>query len=118
MPNLSSTTGSWIIRFAELKQSHDDVAIAAPAVLKKVDPAYPAELIRDKVEGTVILYAIIHSDGSIGEIKVLSSLEEKLDESAAKALARWKFAPGMKNGQAIDLEAVVQIPFKVRKMAF
>jgi TonB family protein len=118
MPNLSSTTGSWVIRFAELKQSHDDVAIAAPAVLKKVDPAYPAELIRDKVEGTVILYAIIHSDGSIGEIKVLSSLEEQLDHSAAKALSLWKFAPGMKNGQAIDLEAVVQIPFKVRKMAF
>ena len=70
------------------------------------------------MEGTVILYAIIHSDGSIGDIKVLSGVEDQLDQSAARALARWKFTPGMKNGQAIDLEAVVQIPFKVRKLAY
>jgi hypothetical protein len=34
------------------------------------------------------------------------------------ALERWKFKPGMKNGEPVDLEAVVQIPFRARKAAF
>jgi len=118
MPNLSSSSGSWIIRFAELKESHDGLALSGPVPLNKVDPAYPAELLRDKVEGTVILYAVIHRDGSIGEIKVLKSVDERLDENAAKALARWHFKPGTKNGEPVDLEAVVQIPFRVKRLPF
>jgi protein TonB len=84
----------------------------------KVDPAYPAELMRDRVEGTVTLYAVIFKDGSVGGVKVLRGVEEKLDESARVALAKWKFHPATKNGSAVDLETVVQIPFVVRKMPF
>lgn len=112
MPNLTSATGSWIVRFAELKQSDNKVAIAAPVAVSKVDPAYPAEAMRDNVEGTVTLYAVIHADGTVSSIKVLNSVDPRLDEAAARALARWQFRPGTKNGDPVDLEAVVQIPFR------
>lgn len=112
MPNLTSATGSWIVRFAELKQSDNKVLIAAPVAVSKVDPAYPADAIRDNVEGTVTLYAVIHADGTVSSIKVLNSVDPRLDEAAARALARWQFRPGTKNGDPVDLEAVVQIPFR------
>jgi TonB family protein len=112
MPNLTSVTGSWIVRFAELKQSDDKVLIAAPVALTKVDPAYPAEALRDNVEGTVTLYAVIHTDGTVSSIKVLDSVDPRLDEAAVRALSRWLFRPGTKNGDPVDLEAVVQIPFR------
>ena len=118
MPNLTSAGGSWIIRFAELNETSLQGAVVAPQATVKVDPAYPAELMRDRVEGTVTLYAVIHKDGTVGEVKVLRGVEERLDQSARAALARWKFHPAMKNGTAVDLEAVVQIPFAVRKMPF
>ncbi|MBZ5628960.1 MAG: TonB family protein [Acidobacteriia bacterium] len=118
MPNLTSAGGSWIIRFAELKESTSKGDVVAPQARVKVDPSYPAELMRDRVEGTVTLYAVIHKDGTVGEVKVLRGVEESLDESARVALARWKFYPAMKNGTAVDLEAVVQIPFAVKKMPF
>jgi Gram-negative bacterial TonB protein C-terminal len=41
-----------------------------------------------------------------------------LDENAKVALTRWHFRPAMKNGMPVDLEAVVQIPFKSRRVGF
>lgn len=118
MPNLTSASGSWIVRFAELKASQDKSELSAPVALNKVDPAYPADLVRDKVEGTVVLYAVIRADGSIDAIRVLSSVEERLDAAAMKALSRWRFRPGTKHGEPVDLEAVVQIPFRVARLRF
>jgi TonB family protein len=118
MPNLASAGGSWIIRFAELNETTGKGDVIAPQAMVKVDPAYPAELMRDRVEGTVTLYAVIRKDGTVGEVKVLRGVEERLDESARVALLRWKFHPATKNGSAVDLETVVQIPFVVRKMPF
>ncbi len=115
-PNLSSASGSWIIHFAELKETDNKVKPTAPVALNAVDPAYTADAMRDRVEGTVTLYAVIRPDGSVTDIKVLNSLDDRLDSSAMRALSRWHFRPGTKNGEAIALEAVVQIPFRMRKL--
>ncbi len=116
MPNLTSSTGSWIIHFAELKQSDDKAALSAPVATMKVDPAYPPDVLRDKVEGTVTLYAVIRADGSVDGIKVLDSLDSRLDDTAARALARWRFRPGTRNGEPVALEAVVEVPFRMQHL--
>ncbi len=116
MPNLTSASGSWIIRFAELKESNDSSALTAPVATTKVDPAYPPDVLRDHVEGTVTLYAIIRTDGVVDSIRVLDSLDSRLDENAVQALSHWRFKPGIKNGQFVAVEAVVQIPFRMRKL--
>lgn len=118
MPNLTSAGGSWIIRFAELNQDFHAGELSTPVATNKVDPAYPAELMREHVEGTVILYAVIHADGTVGEVRVLQGFHDKLDENARVALTRWHFRPATKNGSPVDLEAVVQIPFKTRRTGF
>ncbi len=82
----------------------------------KVDPAYPPEVLRDHVEGTVTLYAVIRADGTVDDIKVLDSLDSRLDATAVRALARWHFRPGTKNGEPVALEAVVQIPFRMQHL--
>lgn len=116
MPNLTSSTGSWIIHFAELKPSDDKAALSAPVATMKVDPAYPPDVLRDKVEGTVTLYAVIRADGSVDGIKVLDSLDSRLDDTAARALARWHFRPGTRNGEPVALEAVVEVPFRMKHL--
>lgn len=118
MPNLTSAGGSWIIHFAQLDNDRTIGQVTAPVATTKVDPAYPAELIRNGVEGTVILYAVIHKDGTVGEVRVLRGLQVRLDENARLALLRWKFRPATKNGQAVDLEAVVQIPYKAPRLSY
>jgi TonB family protein len=112
MPNLNSAGGSWIIRFAELKQNVSASDLSAPAATRKIDPAYPLELMRQNVGGTVILYAVIHADGTVGNVRVLSSVDERLDQFASQAIARWHFQPATRNGSPVDVEATFHIPFR------
>lgn len=115
MPNLNSASGSWIIRYAELKDSKGAGGLSAPNARQQSDPGYPLELMRANVHGTVTLYAVIHSDGSVGDIRVLNSPDERLDAFATSALARWKFTPAVKDGKPVAVEAVVLIPFKNKR---
>jgi len=121
MPNLNSAGGSWVIRFAERKHdsgnrySNPDAPAAdlsQPMATRKVDPAYPVQLMRENVAGTVILYAVIRADGTVGDVRVLRGVDERLDRYASEALAQWKFEPATKNGSPVDVEATFQIPFR------
>jgi protein TonB len=67
---------------------------------------------RHNVHGTVTLYAVIASDGTVSNIRVLRGVDDRLDAYAVSALSRWKFRPAVKNGAAVPLEAVVMIPFR------
>ena len=125
MPNLTSASGSWILNFAELNETapvgHMEVAataLAGPIPLRKVDPKYPPELRTSHVDGEVVLYAIIRRDGSVDSIQLVHSVDPNLDANAMEALAQWKFRPAEKQGEPIDLEAVVHIPFRSRGPAF
>jgi TonB family protein len=117
MPNLNSAGGSWVVRFAELNHdpsNHDANAadLSQPSATRKVDPAYPLQLMHENVAGTVILYAIIHADGTVGNVRVLRGVDERLDQFASEAIAKWQFQPAMKNGTPVDVEATFQIPFR------
>jgi TonB family protein len=118
LPNLTSAGGSWIIRFAERDVIPRAGDLATPVALNKVDPAYPPDLIRDKVEGVVTLYAVIKEDGTVSDIRVLHGFNDRLNENARIALSRWHFRPATKNGVPVELEAVVQIPFRIRRTGF
>ncbi|HZD93210.1 MAG TPA: TonB family protein [Candidatus Sulfotelmatobacter sp.] len=119
MPNLSSSVGSWTVRFAELNATGPGSAdLSAPEAISKVDPAYPQDLMHDRIEGVVVLYAIIRSDGTVDGVRVLEGIDERLNENARKALRQWRFRPGTKDGTPIDIEAVVRVPFKVPRNSF
>jgi TonB family protein len=115
-PNLTSAGGSWIFRFAERGATSKPGEVTAPIPLREVDAAYPADLIRDNVQGVVILYAVIRADGSVAEVKILEGFDDRLDENARRALSAWHFAPGTRDGNPVDLEAVVRIPFRSKRM--
>jgi TonB family protein len=113
MPNLNSSGGSWVIRFAELHQDPREApaAISQPMATRKVDPAYPLQLIKENVSGTVILYAVIHADGTVGNVRILRGVDDRLDHFASEAVTQWKFEPATKNGTPVDVEATFHIPF-------
>ena len=116
MPNLNSSTGSWIMHFSELRTNPDvphmvSPDLAAPVPFKKIDPKYPQDLMRDRVEGEVILYAVIRRDGTVDSIQLVRGVDEQLDANAMDALSQWKFHPASKQGEPIELEAIVHIPF-------
>ncbi len=118
VPNLNSAGGSWVMHFAELKEGDAPGELVAPVATQAVDPGYPIELMRQNVQGTVTLSALIRSDGSVSEVHVLQGVDDRLDQYASAAMSRWKFRPATKNGEAVALQAVVMIPFRLRKAGF
>ena len=114
IPNLNSAGGSWVMHFVEENGGEKQGELVAPVATRTADPGYPLELMRQNVRGTVILSAVINADGSVGEVRVLNSIDERLDEYASSALSRWRFLPALKNGNPVALQAVVMIPFRPR----
>ena len=116
MPNITSASGSWILRFAELHAEAESAGIdlTAPVPTRKVDPRYPPVLMEQRVEGQVRLYAIIRADGSVDSIQVQRGIHPDLDRYSMEALAQWKFRPAGRHGKPVDVEAVITIPFRLR----
>ncbi|HEY4739520.1 MAG TPA: TonB family protein [Candidatus Acidoferrales bacterium] len=115
LPNLTSAKGSWILNFAELEPkgspTHVHTDLSAPVVQRAVDPKYPTSLIKQHVEGEVVLYAIIRENGSVDSIQTVKRLDPQLDHNAIEAIANWKFSPASRNGEPVAVEVVIRIPF-------
>ena len=119
MPNLNSATGSWILNFTELRTDPNAPSVpssdlSAPTPIRKVDPKYPPTLVNEHVEGEVVLYAVIRRDGSVdrGSIQLVRGLDDELDKNAMNALSQWKFRPATRQGEPVELEAIIHIPFR------
>ena len=64
-------------------------------LIKKVTPIYPTLMQSARMPGQVVLDAIIHPDGTIGDVKVLQSTNDAFAQSAIAAVKQWRYtAPG------------------------
>jgi TonB family protein len=112
MPNITSYFGSWMLWFAD-RDAAKAGGLQPPVPTRKVDPRYVPSAVAEKVEGNVKLSAVIHQDGTVGEIAILQSLDERLDFAAREALSKWLFQPATRNGSPIEVDAVVEVPFRL-----
>jgi protein TonB len=88
-------------------------AVSQPAVIFKVDPEYSEEARKAKYSGTVMLAVIVDAEGHARDIHVVKSLGMGLDEKAIEAVDKWKFRPGMKGGQAVNVRATIEVNFRL-----
>jgi len=64
-------------------------------LIKKVTPIYPTLMQSARMTGQVVLDAIIHPDGTIGDVRVLRSTNDAFAQSAIAAVKQWRYtAPG------------------------
>ena len=114
MPNITSYTGSWLIWFAERREDSAAGGVLTPPVpLHKVDPKYFPAAMADRVEGKVRLTAVIRKDGRVDSVRLLQHLDDRLDQSAQEAMNKWHFEPALRNGQPVDVDALIEIPFRL-----
>jgi protein TonB len=90
--------------------------ITPPTPLRQVSPAYTADAMRAKVQGTVWLECIVMPDGSVGEVKVTRSLDPifGLDQEAIRAVKMWRFRPGMRHGEPVPVIVTIELTFTLR----
>ncbi len=78
----------------------------------KEDPIYPAEARRQRVEGAVLLDALVGEDGNVHEVQVTSG-PALLAKAAAQAVKRWRFQPFELNGRPVAMHNQITIQFKL-----
>ena len=87
--------------------------VSQPAVIYKVDPEYSEQARQAKQSGTVMLSVIVDVEGYARDIHVVNGLGMDLDEKAIEAVEKWKFRPGMKDGQPVNVRATIEINFRL-----
>jgi periplasmic protein TonB len=86
---------------------------AVPRALTSIRPQYPPIAARQRVEGTVLLTALISETGQILDVKVLRGVGYGLDEAAVRAMRSARFSPAMKDGKRVKTWFPQQITFKL-----
>ena len=86
--------------------------IKPPARTKYVAPQYPDIARSARVQGVVILEAVIGADGKVEQARVLRS-QPLLDEAALAAVRAWEYTPTLLNGQPTPVIMTVTVQFKL-----
>jgi TonB family protein len=90
--------------------------VTSPVVLADVKPLYTPQAMRAKIAGIVEVAAIVEKDGTVGEVRVIRSLDKEfgLDAQAVNAVKGWKFRPGQKDGEAVRVMVKIEMTFTLR----
>jgi protein TonB len=90
--------------------------VELPRVLREVRPNYTADAMRAKVQGTVLIQAVVMPDGTVGQVQVVRSLDTTfgLDQEAVKAAKQWRFVPGTRMGQPVPVLVTIELTFTLR----
>ena len=90
--------------------------VTMPTVLKEVKPSYTADAMRAKIQGVVMVEAVVREDGTVGQVHVIRSLDQNygLDQEALKAVRLWRFVPGKRQGQSVPVLVEIELTFTLR----
>ena len=87
-------------------------AAGVPELRQTVEAAYPVLGQHMRVQGSVVLQAIVAADGTIENLRVLSG-PAILASAAQQAVRQWHFKPYLENGQAVETKARITVNFSI-----
>jgi TonB family protein len=84
--------------------------VMAGEALVKVNPVYPPKAKAAKIQGSVLLHAVIGTDGKIASLSVISGPPE-LTQSAVDAVRQWTYKPYLLNGEPTAVETTITVNY-------
>jgi protein TonB len=82
-------------------------------LITRVEPVYPVLAKQIRLEGTVLIRAVIARDGSVQSVEVLSG-HPWLAQAARDAILRWRYRPTLLRGEPIEVETLITVIFRMR----
>ena len=91
--------------------------VTIPRILTEARPQYTSDALRAKIQGSVVVECVVQTDGTVGDVRVIRSLDTTygLDQEAIKAAKQWKFAPGTRNGEPVPVMVSIELTFTLGK---
>jgi protein TonB len=91
--------------------------VTAPRLILDSRPNYTSDAMKAKIQGAIVMEAVVQTDGRVGEVRVVRSLDKAhgLDDEAVKTVKRWRFEPGKKEGVGVPVLVEIEMTFSLRK---
>jgi TonB family protein len=102
-----------IQRSASQPLEHLRRGVSAPRIVHKVEVNYTGKARKAKLQGTVIMMAIVDEKGKATNVVVVEPLGAGLDEQAVKTVQKWEFEPGMKEGKPVPVMVTIETSFRL-----
>jgi protein TonB len=85
-----------------------------PIVIPK--PAYTPEAMRARLQGTARIKCVVQPNGVCTDIQIERSLDPTfgLDQQAVKSVQGWRFKPGLRLGQPVPVQVLIDVEFALR----
>ena len=87
----------------------------APKPISQVAPSYPQDLRWHEIEGSVLIDFTINSQGEVTDMKTVRFSDKAFIEPVRDAVRKWKFAPTVQNGVAVNVRARQIVQFKLHE---
>src|SRR5262245_62165400 len=81
--------------------------------IRKVPPVYPPDAKANNVEGTVVLQAVIASDGTVKELTVLFG-DPIFRSSSLTAVKQWLYKPTLLNGKPVEVDTTITVVYRLK----
>jgi TonB family protein len=98
-------------------QNHQPIKVSGneqlTKLIKKIEPVYPQEAMRDRMSGKVVMQITVDEDGAVEQIKLISG-HPLLTSAAMEAVQQWKYSPTLLNGEAVPVITIVTVMFGLR----
>ena len=88
--------------------------VKEPIEISRVRPQYPEAARKARMQGVVILEAIITKDGAVSDVRVLRGINPLLDNAAMRAVQQWKYKPATFNGRTVPVYLTVTVTFTLQ----
>ncbi len=86
--------------------------VKAPTRVRYAAPVYPAIAIGARISGTVVIEAVIGTDGSVRDARIVRSIP-LLDDAALTAVRQWRYTPTTLNGIPVPVVMTVRVRFEI-----
>ena len=84
-----------------------------PALVSRIAPVYPPLAVKARVQGVVVLEAVVDRNGRVESVTVLRSIL-LLDRAAIEAVRQWRYSPLLLNGQPERFVLAVTVNFSLK----
>jgi TonB family protein len=87
--------------------------IVSARLIHKVKPIYPPAAVEARIQGSVVLQALVAKDGAVRDVRLISG-PPILAPAAIDAVKQWQYRPSYVNGQPFEWESLVTVNFTLR----
>jgi TonB family protein len=112
-PQSAPETEVFVSNDVSLRDVQLDMDAARRMLKKRIEPEYPADAKKAGVEGTVVLEAMIGTDGRIHDLRVMSAPEASLAASSFAAVSQWEYRPYVMGGRTVPVQTTVTVTFSL-----